>query len=61
VNSRRGPGPDPLSSAPAFDVGDAVNNFVFAKLAHARAADALNLDEQWIALRHYLTFFLDDM
>ena len=40
-------------------MGDAVNNFVFAKLAHARAADALNLDEQWIALKHYLTFFLD--
>lgn len=39
--------------------GDAINNFIVSKLNHARAMDALRVDEQWQALKHYLGFFLD--
>ncbi len=40
--------------------GDAVNNFIVSKLVVARVADALKIDEQWLAFEHYLKFFVDE-
>lgn len=40
--------------------GDAINNFIVQKLIAARVKDALEIDEQWQALKKYLTFFHDE-
>jgi len=39
--------------------GDGINNFIVSKLVSARAADLLRVDEQWLALEHYFSFFVD--